>query len=121
MLMLMEMYFYWSMDVKYLCEGWRTNGHAGPYLACLFGTMLMAWTVEFLSTLKLKNDLVMALLHGVRLFLSYMLMLVAMTFNGGLVLAIIFALTSGYLLFGFKPIVLSLKTTYGTSNQVYSP
>ena len=48
MMMLMEMYFYWSMDVKYLCESWRTNGHAGPYLVCLFATMLMAWTVEFL-------------------------------------------------------------------------
>ena len=47
------------------------------------------------------NRFLIALIHFVSLFLSYLLMLVVMTFNFGLFVATILGLTAGYFIFGF--------------------
>ena len=112
------MYFYWTADVKFLLESWWTHGNIGPYLACLLCTFAVGFVIEFLSTVGVKNDVVRACLHGLRLFLSYMLMLIVMTFNGGLLVAAVAGLTTGYLLFGFKPVVLNIKTMNYGAQQV---
>ena len=47
------------------------------------------------------NRFLIALVHFISLFLSYLLMLVVMTFNFGLFLATVLGLTVGYFIFGF--------------------
>ena len=98
--MIMEMYFYWSNKVVFLLSNWETT-NSGQYFACLLASFLVAVFVEFLSSLKIKNDLVHMLIYATRLFFSYMLMLVLMTFNGGLFIAVMLGYTVGYFLTGF--------------------
>jgi len=43
-----------------------------------------------------------ALIYFFSIFLSYILMLLAMTMNGGLFVAIVCGLTTGYAIFGFR-------------------
>ena len=47
------------------------------------------------------------------IFLSYMLMLIVMTFNGGIFVTTMLGLTVGYLIFGFMKI--------GNYNHIYNP
>lgn len=54
-----------------------------------------------------------ALIYFVSIFLSYMLMLIVMTYNGGIFIVTVFGLTTGYFIFGFIR-----KTNY---TRIYNP
>ena len=45
--------------------------------------------------------LVISLIYLLSIFLSYMLMLIVMTYNAGLFIAVVLGLTAGYAIFGF--------------------
>lgn len=98
------MYFYWGTDVVFLLEKWTITDNTGVFLLACLLSFLVAILVEFLNTRVIYSDAFYALVHSVQLFSSYMLMLVLMTFNGGLFLAVILGYTIGYSLFGFAPI-----------------
>jgi uncharacterized RDD family membrane protein YckC len=51
--------------------------------------------------LKVQAKVIITLSYLVSTTLSYLLMLVVMTFNGGLFLACVFGLSFGYFVFGF--------------------
>lgn len=52
-------------------------------------------------TLSCKIRFFISVTYFLSIFLSYMLMLAVMTFNGGIFLVTIFGLTVGYFIFGF--------------------
>jgi hypothetical protein len=124
----MTMYFYSSYKVVFLSSSWKVDS-SGAYFGCIVATFAIALLVEFLSFghsfLEHKNkgkirDLVKEgyldeakhsstmfrsfslLIQFFRLFLSYLLMLIAMTFNIGLILTICVGLAFAYLLVGIK-------------------
>lgn len=70
----------------------------------------------------LKSKVILTLSYGLSTLLSYLLMLVVMTFNGGLFLATIFGLSFGYFVFGFlkKRHHLTSKQAAGTE-RLYNP
>ena len=100
----MEMYFYWGADVVFLLKQWTITDNIGVYLLACLASFLAAIAVEFLSTRFIESNVVYAVAHSVQVWLSYMLMLVLMTFNAGLFMAIILGYTIGYSLFGFQNI-----------------
>lgn len=114
----MEMYFYWGTDVIFLFKSWRTNGNMFSYLMCLLGSFLAAILVEFLTTRKFENKLVQAALYAVQLLLSYLLMLVLMTFNSGLFIVIMLGYTTGYALFGFSDVKFTRKGDNAASQLI---
>lgn len=54
-----------------------------------------------LYALSCKIRFLIALTYLVCIFFSYILMLIVMTFNGGLFIATVLGLTTGYFIFGF--------------------
>ena len=52
-------------------------------------------------TLSCKIRFIISITYFLSLFLSYMLMLIVMSFNGGLFIATVLGLTVGYFIFGF--------------------
>ena len=106
--MIMEMYFYWSNKVVFLLSNWETT-NSGQYFACLLASFVIAILVEFLSSLKVRNDLVHMLIYASRLFFSYILMFILMTFNGGLFIAVMLGYTVGYFLTGFKEVTFETR------------
>lgn len=63
-------------------------------------------------TILSKSHLVQTLFHGLQAILSYFLMLIFMTYNGWLCLAIVMGLVCGYFLFGWRsPAILSSSIT----------
>jgi predicted PurR-regulated permease PerM len=117
-MMVMEMYFYWGTDVVFLLEKWTIKDNTGVFLCAWLVSFLAAILVEFLNTRVVNSDAVYAVVHSVQLFCSYMLMLVLMTFNGGLFIAVILGYTIGYSLFGFAPITFRQKGDSINTNWV---
>lgn len=101
---IMEMYFYWGTDVVFLFKGWTITNNTGVYMIALAASFLFAVLIEFLNTRKIESNLLYALVQAFQLWTSYMLMLVLMTFNAGLFIAIMLGYTLGYSLFGFAPL-----------------
>ena len=115
-----------STRVKYIFANLETQS-AGTYSLALVVTLIMAIAIEGLNFLRYHlqasaysqlNDLIdlkgnavymksckirfyIAITYFVSIFLSYMLMLAVMTFNGGIFLVTIIGLTMGYFIFGF--------------------
>ena len=108
MMMTMEMNFYSSWMVKFLLEKWTTQTQ-GHYWACIFVSFFSAAFIEFLASRSIKNDYLHSLIYAVRLFLSYMVMLILMTFNAGLFLAVVTGYTFGYFLTGFSPVTFETR------------
>ena len=51
---------------------------------------------------RIKNHLLQTVVHGIKVFLGYFMMLAVMTFNGYIVLAVLLGATLGYFIFGFR-------------------
>ena len=115
-MMTMEMYFYSGYQVKFLIEKWTTM-NSGQYWACLIVTFLTAAFIEFLASRKIRNDFLNMLVYATRLFLSYMVMLILMTFNAGLFFAVITGYTLGYFLTGFSPVTFETRKESIQSNS----
>lgn len=64
-------------------------------------------------TLSCKIRFIISLVYLLSIFLSYMLMLIVMTFNGGVFIVTVLGLTTGYFIFGFIR-----KTKY---TRIYNP
>ena len=102
-MMTMEMYFYWGTDIVFLLDSWTIKSNPGLYCLALAASFVCAVLLEFLNTRKLESKFLFALVHSIKLWFSYMLMLVLMTFNAGLFIVIMLGYTLGYMLFGFAP------------------
>jgi solute carrier family 31 (copper transporter), member 1 len=125
-MMYSQLYFYMGTKVKYIFKSLETQS-AGTYSLALVVTFLMAIAIEGLNfyryhlqagaysqlneliekkdqsiyTLSCKIRFIISITYFLSIFLSYMLMLAVMTFNGGIFLVTIFGLTIGYMIFGF--------------------
>ena len=64
-------------------------------------------------TLSCQIRFLISLTYMLSIFLSYMLMLIVMTFNGGLFIVTVLGLTCGYLIFGF--------IRKGSYTRIYNP
>eukprot|EP01137_Pigoraptor_chileana_P033750 Opistho-2@25108 len=124
----MVMTFWWGTDVSILFDGWHPR-NTGAYVGSVFGVFFIAVLYEFfLAALErvdkatrgdgskaemspllkdsegrpssLKIRLVRSLLHMVQVFWAYFLMLVFMTYNGGLCISVILGTGFGYLVSG---------------------
>ena len=125
------MYFYQSSHVIPLVKSWKTTS-LQDYMVVLLITFIAAFVTECLSSLnqtiafkarlemkknvtKLNNTenaylvstklrLTQSGIQGVRILLSLLLMLVCMTFNFGLVMAVVLGLTVAYGTFSLRKI-----------------
>lgn len=112
MMMIMDMYMYWGTDVVFLLKSWTITNNVGLYLVAVAASYILAILVEFLSTRKIQNDFQFAGVYAVQLLIAYTLMLILMTFNGGLFLTIVLGYTTGYFLFGFDKLQFKQKGVY---------
>jgi len=125
----MAMFFTSSTEVTILFEDWVTDDYT-TYMASIVAVMAIAvfneWLVamflmdnansddsaieESVFSVKMKSKgfgrLLRAFLYGAIVSLSYLLMLVAMTFNAGLFVAVILGYSGGFALFR-KPLISS--------------
>ena len=125
-MMYTQLYFYMGTQVKYIFKGLETES-AGTYSLALVMTFIIALAIEGLNfyryhlqagaysqlnqlidrkdhsvyTLSCKIRFLISITYFVSIFLSYMLMLAVMTFNGGIFVVTILGLTVGYFIFGF--------------------
>ncbi|XP_002516155.2 copper transporter 5 [Ricinus communis] len=125
---MMHMTFYWSKEVTLLFDSWKTKTWLSYGLTLLVCVITSA-SYQFLenrrvqlkvnaanagSAVGVDEPLLQsktgggkwsvarvagAVLFGVNSAIGYLLMLAVMSFNGGVLLAVVFGLTIGYLLF----------------------
>ena len=108
----MSMAFHWSMEVTILFDWWHTRGFGEFAAACCIcgsGAALLVW-MQKKSHLRARmarmprgtapGKAMPALLRTVRIALSYALMLVSMTYNIGLFIALLCGFFAGHLLWG---------------------
>ena len=109
------MYFQWSTEVEILFRGWTTPTWYFYLLSCV-GVMLLAIGLEGIrlfihktthsrrsQTHSLLRRLVDMLLYGLYILVGYMVMLVVMTYNVGLFVAVLMGYCIGNLLFPRRP------------------
>ncbi|XP_066151046.1 high affinity copper uptake protein 1-like [Euwallacea fornicatus] len=125
----MSSYFTFSRRATVLFKFWKFDS-IGSLIGSMFAIYAMAFTYEGLKffrthllinainireinktsgddrfsqlTILSKSHLIQTLLYGVQGTLSYFLMLIFMTFNGWLCLAVVGGLVSGYFVFEWK-------------------
>ncbi|KAJ6994553.1 copper transporter 5.1-like [Populus alba x Populus x berolinensis] len=123
---MMHMTFYWGREVTILVNSWHTKtwlGYSLSLLACLLASIFY----QYLENLRMRLKLISsgsvkakpspsatidepllqtmgaraggAVLFGINSGIGYLLMLVVMSFNGGVFLAVVLGLAIGYSLF----------------------
>ncbi|BBN19086.1 solute carrier family 31 (copper transporter), member 1 [Marchantia polymorpha subsp. ruderalis] len=118
MVHMMQMTFYWGKNAEILFDGWKTDNVA-EYVFSLLAIFLIAVFHEWLSTFRadmvqtvlaskeanglkkpfLLHRLLLTSLFAVNAVTGYALMLMAMTFNGGIFIVIIAGLTAAHFCF----------------------
>ena len=137
-MMMMQMYFYMGSDMLFLFKSLKTTS-PGTFVVCLVITFCIAVAIEGLNywryhlqagaysqlnklidkkdnsiyTLSCKIRFIISLIYLLSVFLSYMLMLIVMTYNGWVFIVTILGLTTGYFIFGFIR-----RTNY---TRIYNP
>lgn len=96
---MLQMTFHWSTEETLLFESWQTTGPVS-FLLSSFIILVAAAGMQILRfTLSLKpGSAAGLLLYGVHTTTSFLLMLLAMTFNTGIFLAIILGSCLGHAL-----------------------
>lgn len=121
----MCMYFYQSSKVKFILEQFDVQS-SGQY--CI--VMLVAFTLGFLTeslniiidsydksttqqliseaSVQTNRRIVSLAMFSARLLCAYLCMLTVMTYNLGLLVAVVLGLTTAFVFFGFKPTKVTL-------------
>ncbi|KAL4325861.1 hypothetical protein GQ457_11G017140 [Hibiscus cannabinus] len=121
---MMHMTLYWGKDVTLLIDSWKTDSWLSyllTLLACLvfssfyqymedrrlrFGSLTPSLpssaAVPLIPKYRRSAKFVTAVLFGVNSAIGYLLMLAIMSFNGGVLLAVVSGLAMGYLFFRFS-------------------
>eukprot|EP01064_Diplonema_japonicum_P007132 TRINITY_DN14850_c3_g1_i1.p1 TRINITY_DN14850_c3_g1~~TRINITY_DN14850_c3_g1_i1.p1 ORF type:complete len:136 (+),score=0.46 TRINITY_DN14850_c3_g1_i1:131-538(+) len=104
-MMSMQMYFTWGYDVIILFKDWSTQGPYQYYFSCVV-VALMGIVSQYLKVIleasipatrpTSVNKLAHTLIYGLVITISYLLMLVSMTYNVGLFAAVIIGHMIGF-------------------------
>ncbi|XP_026428954.1 copper transporter 1-like [Papaver somniferum] len=109
--MSMQMTFYWGMASEILFKGW--SGHqTGMYVLALVIIFALAMLVEFLAytdfvkfgLTPIALRILLAMKHGIRVGLLYLVMLAVMTFNVGVLIAAVSGHALGFFFSGSRTI-----------------
>ncbi|XP_013616439.1 PREDICTED: copper transporter 5 [Brassica oleracea var. oleracea] len=118
---MMHMTFYWGIKATILFDFWKTDSWLS-YILTLLACFVFAAFYQYLENRRLQFKSLSStrgvsaplipksgtrsaakaasvLLFGVNAAIGYLLMLAAMSFNGGVFIAIVVGLTAGYLVF----------------------
>ncbi|XP_024519166.1 copper transporter 6-like [Selaginella moellendorffii] len=118
-MMMMQMSFIWSKNVTLLFSGWTTSNWV-EYSLTLLAVVCFAILHQFLCYLRGRGDMfysipgrgqaaIALVLYAAYVSTSYLLMLIVMSFNVGVFIAVVLGLCLGILVFPFK--LESNKTT----------
>lgn len=129
---MMHMTFYWGTDATILFQSWKTSGPVSYAVAllltvvlCVLHEALTSFRVNFVVAVKADEGVneesallriyglrgrrrstarlvVGSCLYGLNAACSYVLMLIVMTFNLGLCLAVVAGHALGYQMFGYS-------------------
>ncbi|KAG6415049.1 hypothetical protein SASPL_122450 [Salvia splendens] len=101
---LTHMTFFWGKNSKVLFSGWP-GPHTGMYVLALFLVFALAFIVELLSSYlemaheKASCGLVSVLVYGLRVGLTYLVMLALMSFNAGVFIVAVVGHSLGFFVF----------------------
>lgn len=105
--MQMHSSFYWGKDAIILFSGWP-NKSLGMYVLAVFSVFLLAVVIELLSaspaTIRTERNPMaaafkLAVVHGFRMGLAYLVMLSLMSFNLGILIAALAGHAVGFFIF----------------------
>lgn len=115
---MMHMTFYWGKNAEILFNGWPGT-HTGMYVLSIFLVFALAFMVEGLSRSRLikargngvVSDVLLTVLHTVRMGIAYLVMLAVMSFNGGVFVAALAGHALGFLVFATRVFGLGNKSS----------
>merc|ERR1712176_1538500 len=111
---MMRMYFHVGVKEVILFYGWKTE-NVGQLVGSCIALFIAALLYEGPSAMtRILNSwhFLQSLLHIIQVTVSYMLMLVFMTYNVWLCLAVVLGAGAGYFCFGWRK-----KTTHDTNEH----
>ena len=118
--MMMTMYFYQTRQVKFLFNAFDVNSTSG-YFSVILVAFIIGFTAETLSVVQSRLDqqitasikstgqkqrgkrLSLGMVYLLRVFASYLCMMSVMTYNVGILFAVVVGLCLSYFLMGFQP------------------
>ena len=105
-----NMYFYQTMEVKFLFKPFHTSS-IGGYIAVLAVSIVIGFALEAVSFMReyikakgkspVQTRILVSVAYLGQLTLAYLAMLIVMTFNFLLLVMIVVGMTVGYVCFGF--------------------
>eukprot|EP01100_Stratorugosa_tubuloviscum_P000062 TRINITY_DN1013_c6_g1_i1.p1 TRINITY_DN1013_c6_g1~~TRINITY_DN1013_c6_g1_i1.p1 ORF type:complete len:129 (-),score=37.84 TRINITY_DN1013_c6_g1_i1:52-438(-) len=112
----MDMTLGWGTMVMYPFKNWMTMNGAQYFwgLVAVFATSILFqfvfnWRYKLEKPLKksisnkIGRRLIRSIIYGIQVFLAYLLMYFAMTYNWGVYLTIVFSNMLGYFIFHLEP------------------
>ena len=118
--MYMTMYFYQTRQVKFLFSAFDVNSTSG-YFSVILVAFIIGFTAETLSVVQSRLDqqitakvkqtgekqrgkrFSLGMVYLLRVFASYLCMMSVMTYNVGILFAVVVGLCLSYFLMGFQP------------------